>query len=117
MDLFSLGCTLYYALAGVPAFPGPTKIDRLFKRISERHVPITDVRPNLPYGLVSILDRMLATNPDDRFNSAAELAEALEALITRPGRTSRGCRGRTEVRRCGRRPYPRIPIPNPTPRP
>jgi serine/threonine protein kinase len=98
MDLFSLGCTLYYALAGVPAFTGPTKIDRLFKRISERHVPITDVRPNLPYGLVSILDRMLATNPDDRFHSAAELAEALEALITSPGRTSRGAPGKDRGR-------------------
>jgi serine/threonine-protein kinase len=117
MDLFSLGCTLYFALAGVPPFPGPTKIDRLFKRVSERHVPITDVRPNLPYGLVSVLDRMLATNPDDRFNSAAELAEALEALITRPGRTSRGAPGKDRGPSVRATTVPPHPDPEPDPPP
>ena len=80
-DLFSLGCTIYRLLTGTYAFPGVTREDRLIKRIRERPVPITDIRPGLPYRLVAIVDRLLAVRPDDRFGSAAEAAEALEALI------------------------------------
>ncbi len=80
-DLFSLGCTMYRLLTGNYAFPGVTREDRLIKRIKERHHPITEVRPGLPERLVAIVDRLLAIQPNDRFGSAAEAAEALEALI------------------------------------
>jgi serine/threonine protein kinase len=86
-DLFSLGCTMYRLLTAAYAFPGVTREDRLIKRIHESHVPITDVRPGLSYRLVAIVDRLLAIRPDDRFASAAEAADALEALIP-PGRRS-----------------------------
>jgi serine/threonine protein kinase len=79
-DLFSLGCSMYRLLTGMYAFPGETRADRLVKRIRGRHVPITNVRPDLPSSLVDIVDRLLAVRPDDRFGSAAEAAEALEAL-------------------------------------
>ena len=88
-DLFSLGCTMYRLLTGTYAFPGVTREDRLIKRIRERHVPIADVRPGLPYRLEAIVDRLLAISPADRFGSAAEVAEALEALIPPSGRTER----------------------------
>ena len=89
-DLFSLGCTIYRLLTGTYAFPGVTREDRLIKRIRERPVPITDIRPGLPYRLVAIVDRLLAVRPDDRFGSAAEAAEALEALIPGGGRSEHG---------------------------
>lgn len=79
-DLFSLGCTMYQLLTGAYAFPGPTRQDRLVQRIRSRHMPITDVRPNLPEGLVRIVDRLLAIRADDRFASATEAADALDAL-------------------------------------
>ncbi len=79
-DLFSLGCTMYRLLTGGYAFPGVTREDRLVKRIKGRHVPISEVRPGLSDRLVAIVDRLLAIRPADRFGSAAEAAEALEAL-------------------------------------
>jgi eukaryotic-like serine/threonine-protein kinase len=79
-DLFSLGCTMYRLLTGEYAFPGVTREDRLAKRIKHPHVPITDVRPGLAKGLVAVVDRLLALRPDDRFGSAAEVADALLAL-------------------------------------
>jgi serine/threonine-protein kinase len=85
-DLFSLGCTMYHLLTGAFAFPGLTKEHRLVKRIREPHVPITEVRQGLSDGLVAIVDRLLATRPDDRFASAALVAEALEALVRPAGR-------------------------------
>jgi eukaryotic-like serine/threonine-protein kinase len=89
-DLFSLGCTMYRLLTATYAFPGLTREDRLVKRIRGPHVPITDVRPGLSYRLFAIVDRLLAVRPDDRFASAAEAAEALEALIPPDDRSKRG---------------------------
>ena len=110
-DLFSLGCTMYRLLTGTYAFPGVTREDRLVKRIRERHVPITDVRPGLSRRLVAIVDRLLAIRPDDRFGSAAEAAEALEALIPPAGRSERGTSAKPG--RSGpvpaSRPFPRSP--------
>lgn len=88
-DLFSLGCTMYRLLAGAFAFPGITREDRLIKRIRGGHVPITDIRPDLPYRLVDIVDRSLAARPEDRFGSAEEMAQALEALLPRGHRPDR----------------------------
>ena len=81
-DLFSLGCTMYRLLTADYAFPGVTREDRLIKRIKGPHVPIGEVRRGLSADLVAILDRLLANRPDDRFDSAAQVADALEALLT-----------------------------------
>jgi serine/threonine-protein kinase len=86
-DLFSVGCTMYRLLTGTYAFPGDTREHRLVKRIREPHVPITHVRPDLSPRLIAIIDRLLAARPEDRFDSAALAAEALEALIPQAGRS------------------------------
>jgi serine/threonine protein kinase len=88
-DLFSLGCTMYRLLAGTFAFPGLTREDRLVKRVHEEHVPIRDVRPDIPPVLARIVDRLLALRPEDRFDSAVATAEALEVLIPSAGRSRR----------------------------
>jgi eukaryotic-like serine/threonine-protein kinase len=88
-DLFSLGCTMYRLLSGEYAFPGTTREDRLAKRIRKRHVPITQVRPDLSEELVAIVDRLLAIQREDRFSSATLAAEALESLIPPTGRSER----------------------------
>ena len=80
-DLFSLGCSLYHLITGRQAFPGDTPIERLGRRINNRHVPITDLRPELPMSLVTVLDRLLANKPQDRYQTAGEAAEALQSLI------------------------------------
>ncbi len=80
-DLFSLGCSLYHLITGRQAFPGDTPIERLGRRINNRPVPITDLRPDLPSSLVQVLDKLLANKPQDRYQTAAEAAEALQALI------------------------------------
>jgi serine/threonine protein kinase len=100
-DLFSLGCTMYRLLTGSYAFPGLTREHRLIKRIRERHVPITDVRPGLSYRLVAIVDRLLAISPDDRFGSADEAAEALEALMPPAARSQRGTSAKPGTKRQG----------------
>jgi serine/threonine-protein kinase len=86
VDLYSLGCTMYRLLTGAFAFPGGSKDERMLKRVRERHVPIRQVRPELPSDLVAVVDRLLAPLPQDRFASAADAADALESLVSyRPG--------------------------------
>ena len=77
-DLFSLGCSLYHLITGRQAFPGDTPIERLGRRINNKHVPITDLRPDLPSSLVNVLDKLLANKPHDRYQTAAEAAEAAQ---------------------------------------
>jgi eukaryotic-like serine/threonine-protein kinase len=88
-DLFSLGCTMYRLLTGAFAFPGETREDRMIKRVRGRHVPIQDVRPDVPYAVVRVVDRLLAIAPGDRITTAAEVADDLEALLPRAFRPDR----------------------------
>jgi serine/threonine protein kinase len=80
-DLFSLGCTMYRLLTGAFAFPGATQIDRLASRLDRPHVPISQVRKELPVPLIAVVDRLLSLKPEDRFGSAVEVVEALEGLL------------------------------------
>jgi eukaryotic-like serine/threonine-protein kinase len=88
-DLFGLGCAMYHLMSGKLPFPGSSPIERLGKRLSGRHVPITEYVPELPANVVRVLDRMMAHKPHERFSSAAELADALQNLI-RPRARSAG---------------------------
>jgi serine/threonine-protein kinase len=80
-DLFGLGCAMYHLMTGKLPFPGTSPIERLGKRLSGRHVPITEHLPELPSNLVRLIDRMMAHKPHERFSSATELADALQNLI------------------------------------
>lgn len=82
-DLYSLGCTMYHLLTGRIPFPGDSPIDRLGKRLTSRPQPITDHKPEIPPKLVRVLDRLMATAPQDRYQTAAEAADALLALVKR----------------------------------
>src|SRR5438309_11169910 len=76
---------MYHLMTGRLPFPGSSPIERLGKRMSGRHVPITGYLPDLPSNFVRVLDKMMAHKPHERFAGAAELAVALQSLIrTRP---------------------------------
>jgi len=79
-DIYALGCTLFHAATGVPPYRGRTVVETVSMHAS---APIPDARsivPSLPAGLASLLARMMAKRPEDRFASAVELCEALDRL-------------------------------------
>lgn len=82
-DLYSLGCAMFHLMTGRLPFPGSTPIERLGKRLSGRPLSLNEVMPDVPSGLVKVMDRLIAQKPPDRFQTAVEAAEALQAL-TRP---------------------------------
>lgn len=79
-DIFSLGCTMYHLISGRLPYPGETPVDRLGRRLSGSFVPIVDVKPDTPAPIVKVLERMMASRPSERFQTAAELAKVLEGL-------------------------------------
>ena len=80
-DLFSLGCSMYHLMTGKLPFPGDSPIERMGKRISGKHVPLSEVAPHIPAPLVRIIDQLLANKPHERFEDAGKAAEALQALV------------------------------------
>lgn len=76
-DLYGLGGTLYFALAGKPPFPGGGVMDKLFRHQHEAPRPIRQHRPDVPAEVQAIVARLLAKKQADRFQSPAALAEAL----------------------------------------
>src|SRR5512143_3035488 len=81
-DLFSLGAVLYEMLAGAPAFGAGTTAEVL-AATAEQDPP--EIRPALPQPLDRIVRRALEKDPDQRFQSASDLAYALDAISTMTG--------------------------------
>ena len=76
-DLYSAGVILYEMLTGERPFSGENSAQVIFKHLHEE-VPLL---PKRIRHLQAIIDRLLAKNPDERFGSAAELAEVLDHLL------------------------------------
>ncbi|HVS35870.1 MAG TPA: protein kinase [Gemmataceae bacterium] len=79
-DLYSLGCTLYYLLTGRPPFPDRPLTGKVAGHLFEEPEPLEQIRPGTPPRLASLVRRLMAKKPEDRFASAADLAEALQRL-------------------------------------
>jgi serine/threonine-protein kinase len=88
-DLYGLGCATYHLMTGKLPFPGNSPIERLGKRISGRHVPITEYLPDLPHSFVKVIDKLLAHKPHERYATAAEAADALQSLLRPKSRSAR----------------------------
>ncbi|HEX3148102.1 MAG TPA: serine/threonine-protein kinase [Gemmataceae bacterium] len=78
-DLFALGATYYHLVAGQVPFPGKdvTEVSRL--KDEGDFQPIREIDPSLPRSVDTILSKLLARMPKDRFQSAAQLIDVLTA--------------------------------------
>jgi putative intracellular protease/amidase len=112
-DVYSLGCTLYFLLTGRPPFPGGTLLE---KALSHRDTPpesVISLRPGLPPELAGIVERMMAKDPAQRYQTPAEVVAALAPFtraapqpvaelvasptpmpVQRPATPTQGARGR-----------------------
>ena len=85
-DIYSLGQTLYFLLTGHPPFPEGSIAQRLMAHQTRSPEPIEHERPDVPVDLVTIFEGMTAKNPEDRYQTASELAEVLATWLSdRPG--------------------------------
>src|SRR5271157_2973605 len=76
-DIYSLGCTLYYLLKGGPPFQGSSLFEILQSHQSKEARPLDLVRADVPAELTAVVARMMAKQPEKRFQTPAEVARAL----------------------------------------
>jgi len=93
-DVYALGCVLWEMLAGQPPFDGPTPHVILARKATEEPPEVRIIRKTVPPAIENVLARAMATSPADRFQTAGELASALQApetvgRVRRRGRRTR----------------------------
>lgn len=76
-DIYSLGCTFYYLLAGQPPFPAGTLAQKLMQQQQAEPQPVEELNPVVTPELSAVLRRMLAKQPQDRYQTPAAVALAL----------------------------------------
>ncbi|MEK6260735.1 MAG: serine/threonine-protein kinase [Planctomycetota bacterium] len=80
-DIYSLGCTLYFALTGHPPFTDGTLVQRLLAHQTKTPQSVSYERPDVDASLLAILDKMMAKKTADRYQSALEVSEALSRWL------------------------------------
>ncbi|MBA4192004.1 MAG: hypothetical protein C0467_28835 [Planctomycetaceae bacterium] len=83
-DLFSLGSVLYTMCAGHPPFRANTTLAVLKRVCDENPRPIPEITPEVPRWLCDIIAKLHAKNPDERFQSAKEVADLLAKYAVEP---------------------------------
>ncbi len=76
-DLFSLGSVLYTMASGRPPFRAPTSLAVLKRVVEDTPRPIQEIIPEVPTWLCDIIARLHAKRPEDRYQSAKEVADLL----------------------------------------
>lgn len=76
-DVYSLGCTLYFLLAGRTPFPQSTLAQKLLWQQQAEPAALGTVRGEVPAELTAVVRRMMAKKPEERFSTMREVADAL----------------------------------------
>ncbi|HKI36101.1 MAG TPA: protein kinase [Gemmataceae bacterium] len=103
-DLFSLGSVLYATCTGVPPFRGASVVAVLRRVSDEEPKPVRSLNPDVPAWMESLIARLMAKDPVERFQSAGEVTALLEGYLA-------------HVRQPATVPVPELPATGNSPRP
>jgi serine/threonine protein kinase len=80
-DIYGLGCTFYFLLTGRPPFTEGSLAQRLVSHQINEPPAIKESRPDVPAGLVDFVNKMMAKDPDQRYQTAEELSHAVSTWL------------------------------------
>jgi serine/threonine-protein kinase len=80
-DLYSLGCTFHFVLTGQVPFPAERAMEKLLKHYLEMPTPVEVLRPEVPAAVGRVVRKLMAKEPGQRYQTPAEVVEALGALL------------------------------------
>ncbi len=83
-DIYGMGATFYFVLAGRPPFPEATMAEKLIAHQSKMPTPLRDIRSEISTGVARIIDKMMAKDPKDRFQTPQDVVDALEVWTQEP---------------------------------
>jgi serine/threonine protein kinase len=83
-DVYGLGATFWFLMTGKPPFSGESVIERVQAHRKRMLPDLCSLCPDAPEGLNAMLAGMMAKDPNDRYASMAEVAEALAPFIQQP---------------------------------
>ena len=84
-DVYSVAVCMYRMLAGrMPYRPGPM-IEMLSEKLTEPPLPLSRFRPDLPVMILDCVMRGMARRPEQRFRSATQMREVLQAAVHKGG--------------------------------
>jgi hypothetical protein len=89
-DLYSLGATWFFLLTGELPFPGVTLAQKLRRQLTLPPPLVTDHCPDIPPVLTALVRKLMDHDPAQRFQTPAELADAVAAYLRDPGRMPAG---------------------------
>ncbi|MGO9466393.1 MAG: SUMF1/EgtB/PvdO family nonheme iron enzyme [Isosphaeraceae bacterium] len=98
-DIYSLGCTLHYVLTGAPPFQGASLYEILQAHHSMESKPLNLLRPDVPWELAAVVAKMMAKDPDRRYQTPSEVAMALKPFY-KPGESDSNA-GKAELSQAG----------------
>jgi len=85
VDLYSLGATLFHFLSGKTLFHGTTPTDVLKAHVMEPIPSLKGLNPLIPQEVVTLVEKMLAKNPDERYQTAKEIETEIDRILAGKG--------------------------------
>jgi serine/threonine-protein kinase len=79
-DIYSLGVTCYHMLAGRPPFRGATAFDVAIQHVQAEPAPLRSIRPDLPPELCGVVHKMMAKDPEARYQTGRDVLRDLTRL-------------------------------------
>ncbi len=83
-DIYSMGVMLYEMSSGRPPYEADSAITVMMMHVNDPIPDIRSVRPDMPASLANVITRAMAKNRSNRFQSAAELAQAIRLIESDP---------------------------------
>ena len=93
-DLYSLGATMYHLLSGVPPTDAATRYEMLENGELDPLLPLRELNPKVPYGIVDLINRAMAIARKDRPENAAEMRRSLASAHSEAKHSARMKSGR-----------------------
>ncbi|MBI4618127.1 MAG: serine/threonine protein kinase [Planctomycetes bacterium] len=79
-DVYSLGTILYETASGQRAFTGQTRLALIDRIRTGSYVPLSEADPDVPAAIQAVIERAMARDPQDRFQTPGEMRAAIKAL-------------------------------------